>query len=121
MPGRTVSIELTDEQTALLDEIAVGRETTPDKLLLEAIAHGLAMIAAGVDEVRPRGTLGQARSQRQAVAARQRLSRDRGYSHPVLIPAARLPQNQQCIGEFYTRYCSNKMLAAGGFCCYNYP
>ena len=50
MAGRTVTIELTEDQAALLDEIAAGRETTPDKLLLDAIAHGLAMIAAGVDE-----------------------------------------------------------------------
>lgn len=50
MAGRTVSIELTDDQAALLDEIAAGQRATPDRVLLDAIAHGLAMIAAGIDE-----------------------------------------------------------------------
>lgn len=49
MPGRTVSIELTDDQAALLDDIATGQRTTTEKLLLEAVAHGLAMIVAGID------------------------------------------------------------------------
>lgn len=34
----------------LLDEIAAGEGVAPDRLLLDAIAHGLAMIAAGIDE-----------------------------------------------------------------------
>lgn len=50
MAGRTVSIELTDDQAALLDEITAGERIAPDRLLLDAIAHGLAMIAAGIDE-----------------------------------------------------------------------
>lgn len=50
MTGRTVTIELTGDQAALLDEIAAGREVDPHALLLEAVAHGLAMIVAGVDE-----------------------------------------------------------------------
>ena len=50
MTGRTVTIELTDEQARIVDELAEGQATTPDRLLLDAIAHGLAMIAAGVDE-----------------------------------------------------------------------
>ncbi len=50
MTGRTVAIELTDDQAALLDQIAAGREVDPHALLLEAVAHGLAMIVAGVDE-----------------------------------------------------------------------
>ena len=50
MAGRTVSIELTDDQATLLDEIAAGQRATSDRVLLDAIAHGLAMIAAGIDE-----------------------------------------------------------------------
>jgi len=50
MPGRSVTVELTEEQAALLDEIAAGQQIAPEKLLLEAVAHGLAMIVAGVDE-----------------------------------------------------------------------
>jgi predicted transcriptional regulator len=50
MTGRTLTVQLTDEQAALLDELAADREATSDALLLEAVAHGLAMIAAGVDE-----------------------------------------------------------------------
>lgn len=50
MTGRTLTVQLTDEQAVLLDELARERQATPDALLLEAVAHGLAMIAAGVDE-----------------------------------------------------------------------
>ena len=50
MTGRTFTIELTDDQAQLLDEIAADQGTTPEALLPAAIAHGLAMIAAGVDE-----------------------------------------------------------------------
>ena len=50
MTGRTITVQLTDDQAGLLDQLAADRESTPDALLLDAIAHGLAMIAAGVDE-----------------------------------------------------------------------
>ena len=50
MPARVVTVELSDDQAALLDEIAAGEGIAPDRLLLDAIAHGLAMIAAGIDE-----------------------------------------------------------------------
>jgi hypothetical protein len=38
------------EQATLRDEIAAGESTTPEKLLPELIAHGLAMIAAGINQ-----------------------------------------------------------------------
>ena len=50
MPGRSFTIDLTDDQAAILDQLAADRDADPSALLLEAIAHGLAMIAAGVDE-----------------------------------------------------------------------
>ena len=50
MPGRSFTVALTDDQAAILDQLAADREADPAALLLEAVAHGLVMIAAGVDE-----------------------------------------------------------------------
>jgi hypothetical protein len=50
MPGRTFTVELTDDQAAILDEIAAAQRTTPDAVLIDAVGHGLAMITAGVDD-----------------------------------------------------------------------
>lgn len=50
MPGRAVTVELTDDQAALLDEIAARQGADPAALLLEAVAHGLAMIVAGIED-----------------------------------------------------------------------
>jgi len=41
MPGRTVTLELTDEQAAVLDMIAAYQNRTPEEILHQAIAHGI--------------------------------------------------------------------------------
>ena len=50
MAGRSITVQLTDDQATILDQLAADREADPAALLLDAIAHGLAMIAAGVDD-----------------------------------------------------------------------
>jgi hypothetical protein len=41
MPGRIVTLELPDEQAAVLDMIAAYQNRTPEQVLHEAIAHGI--------------------------------------------------------------------------------
>lgn len=50
MTGPTFTVELTDEQARILSEIAQAHGMDPAAVLVEAVGHGLAMIAAGVDD-----------------------------------------------------------------------
>ena len=50
MAGHSFTVELTDDQAAILNQLAAERAVDPAALLLDAIAHGLAMIATGVDK-----------------------------------------------------------------------
>lgn len=48
---RSVSLYLTRDQARLVADMAARHGMTPDTILIEAIGHGLAMIAMGVDLV----------------------------------------------------------------------
>ncbi|MCG7354129.1 hypothetical protein ACX4M5_01975 [Roseomonas mucosa] len=44
-----LTVTLTAEQTKIVNQLAKARSLPPPVILLQAIAHGLAMIVAGVD------------------------------------------------------------------------